>query len=131
MLCGAKPGCLVIPCGIRLFLIVLTARSVYSQPALSVQSEPNPTWAGRRIVTLAGFGDYFATGPDGQAHAVKPEGPGVNIVAVVQRVEGDRIWIKSNGSGDEPVGWVNKGNAILLENAIPYFTSRIESSPQD
>jgi hypothetical protein len=62
---------------------------------------------------------------------IKPEGLGVNIVAVVQRVEGDRIWIKANGAGDEPVGWVNKSNAILLDNAVPYFTSRIEYSPKD
>ncbi|MEO8592165.1 MAG: hypothetical protein ABI759_02485 [Candidatus Solibacter sp.] len=55
----------------------------------------------------------------------------MNIVAVVQRVEGDRIWIKANGAGDEAVGWVNTSNAILLDNAIPYFTSRIEHGPKD
>ena len=77
------------------------------------------------------FGDYFAPGTDGQAKLIKPGGLGVNIVAVVQRVEGDRIWIKANGAGDEPVGWVHKNNAILLDNAIPYFTSRIERNPKD
>ena len=30
-----------------------------------------------------------------------------------------------------PVGWVNKKNAILLDDAIPYFTSRIERNPKD
>jgi tetratricopeptide (TPR) repeat protein len=56
---------------------------------------------------------------------------GVNIVAVVQRVEGDQIWIKANGAGDVPVGWVNKKNAILLDHATPYFTSRTERNPKD
>jgi tetratricopeptide (TPR) repeat protein len=32
----------------------------------------------------------------------------------------------SQGAGDGPVGRVDKGKAILLDNAIPYFTSRIE-----
>jgi hypothetical protein len=55
----------------------------------------------------------------------------VNIVAVVQRLEADRIWIKANGAGDVPVGWVNKKNAILLDDAIPYFTSLIDHNPKD
>jgi hypothetical protein len=50
---------------------------------------------------------------------------------VAAKVEGDRIWIRANGAGDQPVGWVSKVDAILLENAVPYFTSRIESSPKD
>src|SRR6516164_7268813 len=113
------------------FLIILAVPCLWSQPSGLVQSEPNPTWAGRRIVTLQGFGDYFAPDANGQAKLIKPEGLGVNIVAVVARVEGDRIWIKANGAGDEPVGWVDKSNAILLDNAIPYFTSRIERNPKD
>jgi len=54
---------------------------------------------------------------------------GVNIVSVVQRVDGDQVWIKSNGSGDAAVGWINKKNVILLEDAIPYFTSRLGRDP--
>ena len=30
---------------------------------------------------------------------IEAGGLGVNIVAVVRRVEGDRVWIKSNGAG--------------------------------
>ncbi len=89
------------------------------------------TWAGRRIVTLKGFGDYFVSSGDGQPRLVHPNGLGVNIVAVVQRVEGDRVWIKANGAGDEAVGWVNRKDAILLDDAIPYFTARIDRNPRD
>jgi tetratricopeptide (TPR) repeat protein len=121
----------VIPCRILPFLITLAVPWLWSQSAAPLQSEPNPTWAGRRIVTLQGLGDYFAAGADGRAKLINPEGLGVNIVVAVARVEGDRIWIKANGAGDEPVGWVDKSNAILLDNAIPYFTSRIERSPKD
>jgi tetratricopeptide (TPR) repeat protein len=129
---SAKVSCSVIRRRILPFLITLVAvPCVWSQSTTPVQSEPNPTWAGRRIVTLVGFGDYFSLGANGEGKLIQPEGLGVNIVAVVQRVEGDRIWIKANGAGDEAVGWVNKSSAILLDNAVLYFTSRIEHKPKD
>jgi len=80
---------------------------------------------------LEGFGDYFVSGGDGQAQWTRPEGLSVNIVAVVQRLEGNRIWIRANGAGDAAVGWINKKNAILLDDAIPYFTSLIELNPKN
>lgn len=120
-----------VPRRILALLITLSGSCVWAHSAAPLQSEPNQSWAGQRIVTLRGFGDYFALGANGQPRLVNPEGLGVNIVAVVARVEADRIWIRANGAGSEPVGWVNKGDTILLENAVPYFTSRIESSPKD
>lgn len=126
-----EPSCLVVRPHILPLLITLAAQCAWSQSAAPLQNEPNPTWAGRRIVALEGFGDYFAPDAAGQAKLVKPDGLGVNIVAVVQRVDGDRIWIEANGAGDAPVGWVRKSNAILLDNAIPYFTSRIDQNPKD
>jgi hypothetical protein len=84
-----------------------------------------------RIVTLNGFGDYYTQAAGTQAKLVNPDGLGVNIVAVVQRVEGDRIWIKANGAGDPPVGWVRISDAILLDKAILYFTSRVEHDSKD
>lgn len=94
-----------------------------------VLRKPDQAWAGQRIVSLKGFGDYFVLGEDGKPHVVRPEGLGVNIVAVVQRIEGKRIWIKANGQGDAPVGWVDTNDAILLDDAIPYFTASIERDP--
>ncbi len=78
---------------------------------------------------LKGFGDYFGVDAAGQTKLIKPDGLGVNIVAVVERVEGDRIWIKANGAGDQAVGWVNKSDAIALDNAVAYFTARIDRDP--
>jgi len=111
--------------------ITLAAQSAWGQAAIPAHGEPNQQWVGRRIVTLEGFGDYFVSADDGQSQLMKPDGLGVNIVAVVQRIDGDRIWIKANGAGDKPVGWVNKTNAILLDDAIPYFTSLIEHNPKN
>lgn len=112
-------------------LITLTPQSVWGQAAISAHGELNQQWVGRRIVTLEGFGDYFVSAEDGQSRLIKPDGLGVNIVAVVQRIDEDRIWIKANGAGDKPVGWVHKTNAILLDDAIPYFTSLIEQNPKN
>jgi hypothetical protein len=114
-----------------LLLGTLAPYCAAAQSGASLRHEPDQTWTGRRIVTLEGFGDYFVSGDRGQPQLVKPEGLGVNIVAVVERVEGDRVWIKANGAGDTPVGWMNKKNMILLEDAIPYFTSLIEHKPDD
>jgi pimeloyl-ACP methyl ester carboxylesterase len=102
-----------------------------ARPSPPASDELSETWAGHRIVTLEGFGDYFISGEHGQAQLIKPEGLGVNIVAVVQRVEGDLVWIKANGAGDVAVGWVNKKNVILLEDAIPYFTSLVGRNSAD
>lgn len=94
-----------------------------AQTADSTGRKPDQTWAGRRIVMLKGFGDYFVSDENGRPKLVNPEGLGVNIVAVVQRVDGDRVWLKANGAGDAAVGWVNQNDVIALEDAVPYFTS--------
>src|SRR5256886_1122288 len=127
----AKSNCFSITLPVLLFIVMYAPLRAGAQFGAVVGGEPNQTWAGRRIVTLEGFGDYFASGDHGQPQLIRPEGLGVNIVAVVQRFEGDRVWIKANGAGDVPVGWVNKKNAILLDDAIPYFTSLIERNPKD
>jgi tetratricopeptide (TPR) repeat protein len=93
-------------------------------------NKPSPAWAGRRIVMLTSFGDYFTSGNGGRTEVVKANGLGVNIVAIAHRVEGDRIWINANGAV-EPVGWIVAGNAILLEDAVGYFTSLIGHNPKD
>ena len=120
----------------RSFVIALTwvvlcpVQYAHNQQS-SLPNKPDSAWNDRRIVALTGFGDYYVQTKDGKTKLVKPDGLAVNIVAVVQRVEGDRIWIKANGSGDAPAGWVNKSDVLLLENAIPYFTSKIARDPND
>jgi tetratricopeptide (TPR) repeat protein len=128
---GARPNCSRIRLAVLQLSFLLVLQCAQAQSGSPVSGQPNETWAGRRIVTLQGFGEYFVSGDHGQSELIRPDGLGVNIVAVAQRLEGDRIWIKANGAGDVPVGWVNKKNAILLDDAIPYFTSLIERNPKD
>jgi tetratricopeptide (TPR) repeat protein len=54
---------------------------------------------------------------------------GINIVAPVVRVEGNRVWVSSTGKDDS--GWLDVRDALLLSDAIPYFNSLIERNPDD
>ena len=128
---GARPNRLHIKVAVLLLSLILALQCAQAQSGSPARGQASETWAGRRIVTLQGFGEYFVTGDRGQPQLITPDGLGVNIVAVAQRLEGDRIWIKANGAGDVPVGWVNKKKAILLDDAIPYFTSLIERNPKE
>lgn len=112
-------------------LILLAMCSLQCVHAQSSEGERHSMQSGNRIVMLKGFGDYYVQTADGTTKLVKPDGIGVNIVAVVQRVQGDRIWIEANGNGDAPVGWITTNNALSLEDAIPYFTSKIQHDPKD
>jgi hypothetical protein len=107
---------------IMMLFVALAPKCTGAQSDIPVIGQANQSWAGRRIVMLQGFGDYFASGDHGHVQLIRAGGLGVNIVAAVQRLEGDRIWIKANGADDVPVGWVNKKDAIFLDDAIPYFT---------
>jgi hypothetical protein len=80
-----------------LILVVLcTVQHTSRQLSSSPRDNPTSGWEGRRVVALKGFDDYFAQMEDGETILVKPDGLSVNIVAVVQNVEGDRVWIKSD-----------------------------------
>jgi hypothetical protein len=113
-----------------ILLAATVARCAIGQPP-PLPSEPSSSWDSHRIVMLKGFGDYFSQTPAGGIKLVHPDGLSVNMVAVVQRVEGEHVWIKGNGYGDAPVGWVDKSNAILLDDAIAYFTSKVKRDPRD
>ena len=112
--------------GLKL-LVVLLASSAHAQNA--GVKPPSPVRG--RIVMLKGFGDYFTVGPNGEPQLVKPEGLGVNIVANVDHVDGDRVWIKANGAGDAPAGWVDRSDIIPLDDSVSFFTSLIGRNPKD
>jgi tetratricopeptide (TPR) repeat protein len=69
----------------------------------------------------------------GQVHHADSDRPqtavGINIVTPVARVDGSRIWVSSTG-GDES-GWLDVHDALLLSDAIAYFTARIEQDPSN
>jgi hypothetical protein len=86
--------------------------------------------AGSRVVTLHGFGDYYRRGADGRVEAVSPARLDLEIVATVDRVEGDRVWLRPTGA-TSAAGWVPDVEAVPLADAVPYFTTRIGRNPKD
>lgn len=117
--------------GIALLTAPLSFRGATEQVAPESHQKPNETWAGKRIVMLKGFGDYYVTGSDGEPELVRSDGLGVNIVTVVQRVEGNHVWIEANGAGNVGVGWVGVADVIPLEDGVAHFTSLIAHDPKD
>ena len=68
------------------------------QLSSSPQNQTTSAWDNRRVVALKGFGDYYVQTKNGEFKLIRPDGLSVDIVAVVQIVDGDRIWIKANGT---------------------------------
>jgi tetratricopeptide (TPR) repeat protein len=73
---------------------------------------------------LHGYGQVHRTDSDRARTVV-----GINIVTPVVRVDGNRIWVSSTGGDDS--GWLDVHDALLLSEAIAYFTAKIESNPND
>jgi tetratricopeptide (TPR) repeat protein len=89
----------------------------------SAQTPPS-TWVGQRIVILHGYGEVHRTDTERAKTAV-----GINIVTPVARVDGNRIWVSSTGADDS--GWLDVRDALLLSDAITYFTAKIQQDPND
>jgi tetratricopeptide (TPR) repeat protein len=73
---------------------------------------------------LRGYGGVHHADSDRPRTAV-----GINIVTSVVRVEGNRLWVSSTGEDDS--GWLDVRDALLLSDAIPYFTTLIEQNLND
>jgi tetratricopeptide (TPR) repeat protein len=73
---------------------------------------------------LHGYGQVHHAESDRARTAV-----GINIVTPVVRVDGNRIWVSSTGGDDS--GWLDVHDALLLTDAIAYFTAKIEQDPSD
>lgn len=107
------------------YVICLLAAAGASQSQPQSQKQPaTGEWAGKRIVLLRGLGEFHP----GDGSPVR-DSVGVNLVTVAVRVEGDRVWITSTG-GDQN-GWVEKKNAMLLEEALPYFDALVRDDPMN
>ena len=108
-------------------LICLLAAAATSQSQPQVQQQPaagGHEWAGKRIVLLRGLGEFHP----GDGSPVR-DAVGVNLVTVALRIEGDRVSINSTG-GDQN-GWVEKKNAMLLEDAPLYFEALVRDDPMN
>jgi hypothetical protein len=70
---GARPSCSHIRLSVLLIFLILGLQRAQAQFASPTSGPPNETWAGRRIVVLQGFGDYFVSGQRGQTELIRPD----------------------------------------------------------
>jgi tetratricopeptide (TPR) repeat protein len=103
---------------------LLISGALQAAPTDQTTKESASTWVGHRIVMLRGYGEVHHAEIDRARTAV-----GINIVAPVLRVEGNRVWVSSTGEDDS--GWLDVRDALLLSDAIPYFNTVIERNPND
>jgi tetratricopeptide (TPR) repeat protein len=89
-----------------------------------VRSEDNPSWVGKRII-LRGDGVRIGYTDDKglPVHVA-------DLTDLVYRVLGEENgWLRVRQCGVE--GWFAKDSALLLEEAIPYFTDRLRNNSRD
>jgi hypothetical protein len=103
---------------------LLLSGAIEAMPAEQTAAAPATAWVGQRIVMLRGYGAVHHGDSDRARTAV-----GINLVTSVVRVEGSRVWV--NATGEDVSGWLDARDAILLAEAIPYFTTLIERNPTD
>ena len=83
-----------------------------------MQGRPLQIWVDRPIVMLRGL----AAVRHGQ-RGLPQTAVGINIVTVVARVDGQRLWL--NSTGGDTSGWVDMRDVVPLPDSIQYFNSSI------
>ena len=104
--------------------LCLQPAAIGAQRASAPPQQPEKNWVGQPIVMLHGWGTVHHRDHDPAKTSV-----GINIVTLVVRVEGHRLWLNSTG-GDNS-GWVDVKDVLLLSEAVPYFNSLIASNPRN
>ena len=89
-------------------------------------------WIGKRVFTQ--FGTVLKVGDtvvddEGRTTSVATSGKDRNVSRVyrVDRVNGEWLWLKDEGSG--VAGWVQSKYVVPYEQAIDFYTNRIRSRP--
>jgi tetratricopeptide (TPR) repeat protein len=82
------------------------------------------SWVGKKIMTKEGAIDLRIVDKNDQWQVV---GKVKDAVVVVEKEDGHWIKVRSGGVS----GWIDKNDAVLLENAVDFFTDYIERNPRD
>src|SRR5438132_1619856 len=102
-------GCvLMIPCWVAL----------WTAPA---RADDDASWRGKRIMMTKP--DVKMEVYDKKQERYVVVGTVTDAIVKVEAVKADFLWVRSGSSE----GWIDKSDAVLLENAIPFYTRRIRS----
>src|SRR5262249_54203449 len=106
---------------LRLNLLVVACCFVLSP---SVRALNDDSWVGKKVMTnKGGVRIGYTDEQDRQVFVATL----TDIYYTVEKEKGDYIKVRHRGVA----GWFDKADAVLLENAIPYFTRRIRQNEKD
>ena len=94
---------------------------ILAQPATAFD-DPFGGWVGKKIMFRNGSAPYRYTDDQGRQMEY---GPVPEAVVPVSKEDGDRLWIRSHSRE----GWVEKKEAILLEEASAFFSEKVRANP--
>jgi tetratricopeptide (TPR) repeat protein len=107
--------------GVVYLLVVATCVTLVSVPA---QGNENDSWVGKNVIPNGRNVKIGYTGDDGQWKEV------ATLKVMIYKVEKDQDgWIKVTHNGD--TGWFRKRDAVLVGDAVPYFTERLRTNADD
>jgi tetratricopeptide (TPR) repeat protein len=107
-----------------MFRPALLAACTFVLIASTTHVQAQESWAGKKVLTKKG--DIKIGHTDAKGRHVY-DGKIDDAVVTVLADQGG--WLKVRQQGVE--GWFDKADAILLENAIPYFTDQIRANSND
>ena len=91
---------------------------------LAASASADDSWVGKRVMVKTAGVTIGNTDDQGRDVEVATLG---GMVYTVEEEKGPRIKVHAPGVS----GWFAKSDAVLLENAVSYFTDRIRDNPQD
>ena len=94
-------------------------------PFVGPAAAQDKTWVGKAILVKKAGIKIGHTGPDGKQVYLATLG-----LADYQVIAEESDWIRVK-AGNGAVGWFDKADAVLLEDAGAYFTGRIKANPSD
>lgn len=96
-------------------------------PVLKAAKTPadEPSWEGKAVLLTRPGVKLEA--PDGEKITPRTAGVATDLQFVVRKDDGGRLRVESR----RQVGWIARGDAVLLSQAVAHFTARLAKDPRD
>lgn len=108
-----------LACAVGIACLIAGGSRLAAGQAAGGITDTSRSWAGQRVLLLHGFGDVHHRNDPSSTSTVM----GINLVNVVARVEGARLWFRATSGGDS--GWVDSSSAVRLTQALAYLDTAI------
>jgi tetratricopeptide (TPR) repeat protein len=113
---------MVVRAMICVFVIVVCCGLSWEPPRL--QAEEKKTWVGKKVMPIKEDLELRIVDKNDQWRVI---GTVKDTFITVQKEDGHWIKVRSVGV----LGWIDKADVVLFEDAIDYWTRQIKANPQD